>query len=98
MKRTKNGEFPDPSSYPRGFMLPEFRFATLYDDNALDIAFVPEYARALDSALVPRFKALKAYGTRKNSIFFPEKSIVRVKFISTNKYLSKFKNFIFLSR
>jgi len=41
---------PRSVELPAGFVLPEFRFATLYDDNALDIAFVPKCAQALDSA------------------------------------------------
>lgn len=80
---------PRSVKLPAGFVLPEFRFATLYDDNALDIAFVSKCARALDSALlVPRFKDPEVYGTRGNSIFRKIDDSYEI-YIFVNKYLLK---------
>lgn len=81
---------PRSVELPAGFVLPEFRFATLYDDNALDIAFVLKCARALDSAFgteiqesVPRFR--EVYETRGNSIFRKIDDSYEI-YISVNNY------------
>lgn len=74
---------PRSVELPAGFVLPEFRFATLYDDNALDIAFVPKCARVLDSAAfaaeVSRIPKLMEHAAI--PFFFREKSIVHMEFI-----------------
>lgn len=71
---------PRSVELPAGFVLPEFRFATLYDDNALDIAFVLKYVRALDSAFGTKSQGFPSLWNVKIQ-FFSEK-LIHVKFTS----------------